>query len=1749
MATASENLQATLSEPEYRALSVLAASTEPLSGRRVAEALGVSPTTANKALLTLSNAGYASSSVAGRATLWRLIVSNPAISEWLEEETSMSEPGTSGSNPYSTGGGGTRLEHTYAACLIAAFLAGEPLQELGDALPVDVIHLQASDLSDVDDLLLVGRDARGETHRSSIAVRRSPELTRSDSASVPLFRDFLLVVTQHWPEASLGSWRVVLAVSTNANAVTQLAELAELAHALPSASALDGRFSQVGRTNDPNRKRYEHIKALVEQAAEGLDSAQGLDDAELTWRVLHCLSVRNLRLERTDRADRTNAVAALQRALHGGTPATADALFSRLEELVGVWEPQGAVLTQALVRRSLSDFPLSGSARFGAAWEAFDRLRARLRDTISPRLRSGEESLELDRPTEKPPLIEAMRAAGSSRNALVVTGEPDVGKSALALRAAEAIEAEGSAVLCLSLRDLPRDIADLDRRLGGADIGEALGAAEVRPVRLLLIDGAESVLEGKDQLFRTVATAALRADLGVVAVTRGDGSAQVKRELERALELSGSDGSLKEHTVDPLTPEERRVLPTTFGALARLAGDDRASWLLGRPGLVDVLLKSGSTPDPDDLLCEADVFAAVWNDLVLRNGSRPPDAAPPDEREWAALCVARRLLGLPAERARGTSTAELRSDGVLREPADPAFASGDEFATDLLRDFAVCRLFIVDGWDALASAGAPRWTIRAARLACQRALGVPDSSTAWVGLTTAFSGLSDSFGARWSELPYEALLTLGNAEPTLRDLWPHLTNEDSAGLLTLFRLAEARYVSGTIGDTYALAPLVRVAFCEERSVEGSGWLGSRNLRQLLQALVLAWLRGMAVRESGTDELRASVRDAIIDSQPRLHDDFAVEALATLGSDLDDRAEAWLTQVATDRPGRLHDAVESPAVAVSMSQAKPQLLLALTEAYYIELPNPRNPWHGSSLLDDGIRDFAHGVGPGLAVPRAAWYYGPFFRLLHAGPADAISLINRMLDHAAQYRVRRLSSYGARGGDEELQGLRLNILGTEKRHYVGDSHVWAWYRGTSVGPLACMSALLAVERFADTLLERVNVPARTVIGLLLRDCHNLAMVGLVVGLLERHRDAAGQLLDPFLASPGAWSIEMARVTGEHGIRLRDPGADELTGSERRKFTFHDVVGEMVFRARLAGDDGRLSELHEVGNQLLAAARSEAEAAGIDDPDHLATVESWSEELRIENYRVTREGDQLLVQFERPERIEQVLAPRTAELQTANVLYGFQNRYATLNDDPRRWPTETLVADLQTAREIDEADKLPEGMLWPENALVAVAAAAVRAHALGLAEIDEADLRWAIDGVLWAAENPATDPTDYSGSMFPMGADRAAAAAAPLLLLAPFDALRLDANRIDQCLKLLGASHYDEVRAIYALGCHPVWQTPCEVDPKSGACRRHHSAWLAAIAALADCRLGPWDVEGQRRERDPLPKPFRQTLPGVADDALLVNQLRAPLACLVDARQVACLAEAVGELWEPLWDAHGRSLFHWWKEGYDHQSHIVHEPIARRMIEVARERDPDPVRAHIERFAADANALHLLFDGFATVLTYEPTSAHALEEFWPWALEIALDAVGDGSALRRELHWFDYMVAALLPTPNPRSSDSNIDATLARCRASWIQPRSLGALAERWLRLARHEPKAVDAVIKLAKCAPLEWQSTTALSWIEQIINDRWDLMANHLWFLGEWLTDLRDRGALTGETERRYHRLIDGLAAAGDHAAVRLQQLDE
>jgi DNA-binding transcriptional ArsR family regulator len=168
-------LQSTLGDTAYDALQALAASPKPLSGRQVATALGVAPTTATAALGRLREAGFATSSREGRADRWHLNTDHTVVRSWLEEtRNERNLPTVTGMSPYATGGGGVAFERRVAVQYLAHLLVGDAVAELGDGRFVESVAFQQAPDHSVDDLVI--RAARSEESEPSlvlaVAVRR-----------------------------------------------------------------------------------------------------------------------------------------------------------------------------------------------------------------------------------------------------------------------------------------------------------------------------------------------------------------------------------------------------------------------------------------------------------------------------------------------------------------------------------------------------------------------------------------------------------------------------------------------------------------------------------------------------------------------------------------------------------------------------------------------------------------------------------------------------------------------------------------------------------------------------------------------------------------------------------------------------------------------------------------------------------------------------------------------------------------------------------------------------------------------------------------------------------------------------------------------------------------------------------------------------------------------------------------------------------------------------------------------------------------------------------------------------------------------------------------------------------------------------------------------------------------------------------------------------------------------------------------
>jgi hypothetical protein len=1326
------------------------------------------------------------------------------------------------------------------------------------------------------------------------------------------------------------------------------------------------------------------------------------------------------------------------------------------------------------------------------------------------RLGSGttDETLHFDRSEEKTALIQKAKA----HRAVVVWGESGVGKSALALAAVQAAATDGCNVLCLNLRQLPTSVLELNADLG-CPLAELLDELP-GPTKLLVLDAADAVAEDKREMFAYLAALAREHDLNVIAVTATD-----SRQVVRDLLAEHNAGEISEHNVAGLSNDQLLDVAERFPSLAPLVADPRSRELLRRLVVVDLLARSGVSGLP---LSNVEAMQQIWSGLVRRNGRS--DRGFPDARQDVLLRLAEhQLRGTPSMDLVGTLNPEavngLRQDGILQAPASNSWQVVPDFAHDEIRRYAVARVLLAanDLAGELQTVGAPRWALAAGKLACQAKLGDVGlhAGQRFQDLQASFDHLvASGVGARWGDVPSEALLTVDDPAPLLAGAWLDLRSADSAGLQRLIRLVGQRHrdVDGFLNPAVA-EPIVALLLNEnepwnerqEITAFLREWLvclivrdtpqGHRLRVLLLQRLIEACAVGDAAlaqrrqaaaaakaartpEEIEHDRVRTARSGMFFGSGrvnrrrrqelPReLTDETALEMLALLGPDLGDGGEQLLRRVAGGAPHRLAPALERPTTGRALAAYGHGLLADLTEAYYIVEDED-----GTGLREDGIRRHTR-----TGTPLTAWYYGPFAALFQADFWRGITVLNRMLNHAALVRARMLACLGDPWCHIPADAIdryktQLNIGGAG-RVYIGDSQIWPWYRGTGSGPYPCRSALLALERVCDQLIA-IGVPLRSLVPPLLRDGENLATLGFATGLIVRHIEQSGDLLDPFLAEPEIWELESARAT--HGATGLVASSDDSSHPERRRWSLGDAAMHMVVRA----DPVRSAELKATGARLVTAAErvvsgmsTEADQVGGDavkqaaqyQADYLARVRNWACALDHERYEFFKEDGQAYLQVVPPNDLQAAVASISKESERSGEVVRLNLRYCL--QQPPTVTSEQLATDLKLAQALldDPPPGSPESV-W--DAAAGVSSIALERHFLLGQALETEAIEFAADVVLGVAEGVAPPPRHESeGTYFRWGASRSAARAMPLLLLPAAEALCEaygTANTGGRDIVINSARHLaqavaTETRLYLARGLDSIWREPCHLVPCN-----HEIALGLVVDSLHDCLLGEWDQEAQQRPTTGPQEDVADALRTTPAEDIYVSNLDPAIRALSAAITAeTCVHEQAEEYLLALLDAQRRTLVH--EPGYDdHGSNTL--TAARALLQLAHNGILQPLVDHIAAFTEQDQLLATLLPAIAAAAEETPEAAEAARQIWPAVMSQVLDAHRSDTRRSEHNNFENSAIAALIP--NRVYHAMFLYRELEAAPIIWADANSWQPAIDAWIETATGRPQCIDSLI---------------------------------------------------------------------------------
>lgn len=1680
------------------------------------------------------------------------------------------------SSPYSSGGGGVSFERRVSVLLLAALLREETAPGLYGRKVVEV-GFQRAPSEPVDDLVVASQyeDEAEPSHILAVAVRRRPKFTTSDSETKKLLGDFVRSSNAAGDE---DKHSMMLVVAGPQKPAAQVAELAAIARASTEA-AFYHLVNEPGRFNAAVRGRLSHLTNLVQGALEDLKAEASADAAKTaTWKLLSHLTVWQPRLESSDATDWDELANDLGHLTSDHNAQAGLQLRDRLESLAGQYSPQAATVSRSMVLRDVHPLVMPDRLRSTPGWQALDGLQTDCRRPIRSQIGGAKEQdgSQLERRAVRDELVTALHKA----EVVYVHGDSGSGKSSITLAALDERKADGQQTLdfvYLNLRQVPPARIVLDSALGTPIVD--LLATLSSPTRILVVDGGEFVTETSQTALSWLVAAGQSAGLSIVIVCTTESLAAIKSELpaaEHTLEVKV--GGLTDSELDQVT----ELNPTLRGLLGAKHSKD----LLRRPVIADLLARAQVH---ETIVTETDAMQKVWATLVRRDGKN--DRGAPDARDGAMRDLASFELGKITQNELLSNldwevVDYLRRDGLLAPASTSPWEQVPRFFHEQIRLYAVSYILLAnaDPVQELLKVSAPRWSLAAGRLAAQYLLAAENSDRNPSG--GRFNRLQEQFdslvgarlGERWADVPTEAVLPLREGGSLLSESWSSIVDANGFALRRLLRVLQQRHNIGGFIDSAVAERVVRLllelnyppALRDSANELVRDWLLALVIqgaevgnptRIFLREKVVSQVReadeaSRIATEEAAAALAARTPEQIAEEAERtsrfpvlggpigferrrqrrlrrdlpmlLADKWTVTALALLGPDLGESGQALLMRLAQDAPEDLEPAVETLGAPRAIALFSADLLVKLTEAYYIdEDAHPEDDDFGYDR-EEGIRDHGHRRGFGNF---SSAMHGPFLVMLRADFRGGLKVITRMLNHAAICRVKSFRRWDRDHNPLEENTIELSISGSPTS-YVGDGQLWNWYRGTGVGPYPCLSALQALELVVDQLIE-AGLPLARAAELLMEDCRNLAMPALVVNLLVRHLEQAGSLLDPYLSEPLIWHLEFGRYVQERsGFAAAQSGIHK---PDRRPWTLREAALGLTLNAT----PERQAELEEVADRLEEKARTLVDATNVEE---LATVAGWAAGLRRSTFTMTQSDDGFYVEPKLPDEVAQVLEAGRAKGDLTAQAYRLVNRYSHDRQGrllPIDIDSEALADDVEMAKVLLASSGLDTFALG--EGAGALAATVLERRIISGDLLDLKVVEWAARLVLEIAnEQGKQRPTDaYDYQYFDRGPDVSAASVISLLMLPAAEDIRntleVDVPELDD--HLLAANTWAATQSSLIARHH--WSASLDhlwrADSMQLNGESSHAIALRLIEESArGAALGAWDTKTQSRPEGRFVGTLVDALASTQTSEYVAERLLPGVRALQHFEGSEDVEADAGRLL-------GHALVGAYLRGRQ-EDEFGPQHSQTDMVTVTRfalvKAGADNAELALELLESVIDRTDLLDEfmgGIAAAAEEGDELAATATQVWPRLLARALDLMDVGRVPHGDGSMADRGLASLLPTRT--YGDGYLLREMQGDAVLWIDVASLEALIVRWLPYALGSRRCLDQLISHLSSLDLDQQVKTGIEAIESIVESDPGAMANRSYTLPDWLRSVQGSARSAGLIST-WQRIVDLLLVAGE-----------
>ena len=1066
---------------------------------------------------------------------------------------STSFPAKKLASPFSTGGGGDDLQGQVGAYYLAGLLTGHVPRGLEVGTIEEVRFQRLYEGEPLDDLVCVAGTITG---LSKLSLQIKNDLTFGEKDD--LFNDVMAACWQTFNSPKFDRTRdrfgIVLGVYKG-KIDEHYQSVLTWARNSASAATFLARIRQKGLSH----KNHRDFVALIRSKLDAVHG-QPVSDDDL-WGFLRSMVILHFDLHSSGSRDATHAVNCLQQILQPGSGPGAAELFSRLRDFSAeANRSAGEYTRETLLQRLVA----AGFRLLPAPYCREDLARLEvLREHILDDIRTDIDGLTLNR-------VEAVEGPiGHFGDAaiLLLTGPPGVGKSGIWKMLVERHGLAGPAMVLSADRIEGTGWLGFAQSQGiSRNADELLLAMSTHPFPCVFIEAIDriedkgarlainDILRTAEKLFPPIDG---RRRWWCIAMAR-EGSLAQLTWLDRKIVQQIFPVRIPE-----LVDEEVRLVLSQQPRLAALSSQARLKPILRNPFLLDLITDRRFAGDEADNVpaTEIEVSDIWWERVVGRDGQ-----AEGRERQQALVQAASRLIKAPRKRF---PDGGMPPDALVTLEADRIIVRDQgqnvyRFGHDLLEDWALLRLLEQRRHDLPAyvqELGQPHGLLRSIRLLGCMLFEGGDTAGEWTELLRSFEQAAH-LAPRWRQAVLTAPFLSTRLEELLDKARETLLAEDGRILIELLialrttevdvdpRIAEHM---ATIADSPAEALALALQFplprwyAWYRTLE---WLLrhtpvlSEAARHEAARIIEIWQE----RSGPSAPLRREVGElAHTWLEENVEDLYVAKSKIDYGAreEHESRLRKILLHSADVLPDRVTEYIRT-AVEDNRWKAKEQILKTFVPlvdhipAAYVdfalgELIKAPEEAGWASLHDMSKL----GIGGAMDHHPPAHVQGPHLRLLRTHEDEGLRLLHGLTNAATDYWRRREQYERFLGYSRSPLPVVLSLPSGPKELW-GNEDVYCWFRHTSVGPYAVISALMALEVWMEEQIASGR-DGGELIDMVMGGTRSVAVLGVCIAVALGTSGRCLPALLPYIANPLVWRMDICR----RGKDLQGPPIIDFPG----------------------------------------------------------------------------------------------------------------------------------------------------------------------------------------------------------------------------------------------------------------------------------------------------------------------------------------------------------------------------------------------------------------------------------------------------------------------------------------------------------------------------------------------------------------------------------------------------------------------------